>query len=105
MVDSSIFSAANFRAIQICGSRPRPSKRLASHSYEAFQEAFRLFPGEIVPHDPETRWQQYDAANRSARNAINRKLWQDDWDHLVEKKVAEFIRQHAAELLYLDDGE
>lgn len=76
-----------------------------ARSYEAFQEAFRLFPGEIVPHDPETRWQQYDAANRSARNAINRKLWQDDWDHLVEKKVAEFIRQHAAELLYLDDGE
>jgi hypothetical protein len=34
------------------------------------------------------------------RVAIDRKLWRDGYDH--EKKLAEFIREHAAELSYLD---
>ncbi|HWA97518.1 MAG TPA: DUF4375 domain-containing protein [Pirellulales bacterium] len=72
-------------------------------SYEAFQEAFSLFPGGIVPHDTEQRWRQYDAANRSAREAINRKLWSDGYDNLREKKLAEFIRKHAASLAHLND--
>jgi hypothetical protein len=71
-------------------------------SYEAFQEAFSLFPGGGVPHDPEQRWRLYDEANRSARDCINRKLWRDGYDHLCEKKLAEFIRKHANELSYLD---
>jgi hypothetical protein len=72
-------------------------------SYEAFQEAFNLFPGGIVPHDPEKRWRQYDNANRSAREAINRKAWSDGYDHLREKKLAEFIRANAMQLSHLND--
>ncbi len=47
-------------------------------SYEAFQAAFRLFPGGIVPHDPQVRRRLYDAANKSAREGLNRKFWHDD---------------------------
>jgi len=74
-----------------------------SCSYEAFQDAFRLFPGEIVPCDPGVRLQLYEKANCSARAATNRKFWRDGSDHLVEKKLAEFIRAHATEFAYLND--
>ena len=69
-------------------------------SYEAFHEAFKLFPGGVVPHDPEQRIQLYQAANKSAREGLNRKLWHDD--HAQEKKLAEFIRKNAAQLGNLD---
>jgi hypothetical protein len=69
-------------------------------SYEAFQAAFRLFPGGIVPHDPQERSRLYEAANKSAREALNRKVWHDD--RVTAKKLAEFIRVHAAHLGNLD---
>ena len=64
-----------------------------------------MLPGGIVPHDPDERWRLYDAANRSDRHAINRKLWRESYDHLCDKKLVEFIRQHAAEFDYLNDVE
>ncbi len=69
-------------------------------SYEAFQAAFALFPAGVVPHDPQERARLYDAANRSAREALNRKVWHDD--HVRVKKLAEFIRRNAAQLGDLD---
>jgi hypothetical protein len=69
-------------------------------SYEAFQGAFRLFPGGIVPHDPEERSRLYQAANKSARAGFTRKFWHDD--RVRKKKLAEFIRANAAHLGDLD---
>lgn len=71
-------------------------------SYEAFQEAFALFPGGIVPHERAERDQLYQAANRSARYRLNRKLWQDTYDLTGEKMLAEFIRKSAGQLGDLD---
>ena len=73
--------------------------------YEAFQEAFALFPGGKVPHDAAERLQQYQAANRSARDRLDRKLWQDRYDRTREKRLAEFIRKNAARLGDLDATE
>jgi hypothetical protein len=70
--------------------------------YEAFQEAIALFPGGKVPHERCERDQLYQAANRSARYRLNRKLWQDGYDGTREKKLAEFIRKNAARLGDLD---
>ncbi len=70
--------------------------------YEAFQEAFALFPGGKVPSDAAERLQQYQAANRSARDRLDRKLWQDGYDGTRERKLAEFIRKNAARLGDLD---
>jgi hypothetical protein len=70
--------------------------------YEAFQEAFALFPGGKVPHDRTERDQLYQAANHSARYRLNRKLWQDEYDATCEKRLAEFIRAIAARLGDLD---
>ncbi len=50
--------------------------------YEAFQEAFALFPGGKVPCDAAERLQHYQAANRSARDQLDRKLWQDGYTKL-----------------------
>ncbi len=63
--------------------------------YEAFQEAFALFPGGNVPHERAERDQLYQAANRSAHHRLNRKLWQDGYDGSREKKLADFIRKSA----------
>jgi len=71
-------------------------------AYEAFQEAFALFPEGKVPHDRAERNEQYQAANRSARDRLNRKLWQDTYDGTGERKLAEFIRKNAARLGNLD---
>ncbi|HEX4143895.1 MAG TPA: DUF4375 domain-containing protein [Pirellulales bacterium] len=70
--------------------------------YEAFQEAFALFPGGKVPHDCAERNQLYQAANRSARDRLDRKLWQDGYDGTRERRLAEFIRKNAARLGDLD---
>ena len=70
--------------------------------YEAFQEAFALFPGGKVPCDAAERLQQFQAANRSARDRLDRKLWQDGYDGTLERKLAEFIRKNAARLGDLD---
>jgi hypothetical protein len=70
--------------------------------YSAFHDAFQLFPHGRVPTDPHERLRQYETANRSLRDAINRKHWQDSSDGLTEQKLAQFIREHAAELGELD---
>ena len=70
--------------------------------YEAFQEAFALFPGGKVPHDCTERDRLYQAANRSARDRLDRKLWQDGYDGTRERRLAEFIRKNAARLGDLD---
>ncbi|HEX4147190.1 MAG TPA: DUF4375 domain-containing protein [Pirellulales bacterium] len=70
--------------------------------YEAFQEAFALFPDGTVPQDRTERNEQYKAANRSARDRLNRKLWQDRYDGTRERQLAEFIRKNAARLGDLD---
>jgi hypothetical protein len=55
-----------------------------------------------VPHDRAERNEQYQAANRSARDRLNRKLWQDGYDGTREKRLAEYIRKNAARLGDLD---
>ncbi len=69
-------------------------------SYKAFEAAFALFPGGVVPCDPEERIQRYEAANKSAREGINREFWCDDVART--RKLAEFIRSNAAQLGDLD---
>lgn len=69
-------------------------------SYEAFQAAFALFPDGVVPLDPQERARLYATANKSAREALNRKVWHDD--RVRVKKLAEFIRRNAAQLGDLD---
>ena len=71
--------------------------------YEAFQEAFELFPRGIVPHDLIERYQLFQAANQSARDQINRKFHQGGYDGTREQKLAEFIRKNAARLGDLDE--
>ena len=73
-----------------------------TRGYEAFQEAFRLFPGGKVPRDSEARIGQYLAAPEAVREAINRKHWQDGWDDLREKRLAQFIRENSVKLGNLD---
>ena len=73
-----------------------------TRGYEAFQEAFRQFPNGKVPYDSEERIRQYKLADESVREEINRKHWQDGWDDLREKKLAEFIRVNLAKLGKLD---
>jgi len=73
-----------------------------ARSYEAFQAAFRLFPGHVAPRDPEERSRLFDAANKSARAAIDREFWQDE--PAITKMLAEFIRANAARLGDLDAG-
>ena len=70
--------------------------------HEAFVEAFALFPGGTVPHDPAERNKLYQAANRSARHRLNRKLWQDGYDGSREKQLAKFIRTNAVRFGDLD---
>ena len=67
-----------------------------------FAQAFALFPGGLVPQDRAERERLYDAANRSARTRLNRRLWQEDHDRSREKRLAEFIRMHADQLGDLD---
>lgn len=70
-------------------------------SYEAFQAAFNLFPGGVVPHDPEERARLFFEANKSARQALDRTIWHDA--RAQQKKLAEFIRQHADDFVDLDN--
>ena len=70
--------------------------------YEAFQEAFKLFPNGKIPHDAEDRIQQYKMADESVREAINRKHWKDGWEDLREKKLAQYIRDNVSRLGDLD---
>jgi Leucine-rich repeat (LRR) protein len=72
--------------------------------FEAFQEAFALFPDGKVPHERAERDRLYDAANHSARYRLNRKLWQDGSDRTRDKRLAEFIRKNAARLGDLDEA-
>lgn len=73
-----------------------------TRGYEAFQEAFNLFPDGNVPHDSEKRIAQYEQADKVVRDRINEKHWQDGWDDLREMKLALFIRDNASKLGNLD---
>lgn len=66
--------------------------------YEAFQDAFRLFPRGNVPHESEERIRQYKMADDKVRDEINTKHWKDGWENLREKKLAQFIRSNTARL-------
>jgi hypothetical protein len=70
--------------------------------YEAFQEAFKLFPRGTVPHDLIERYHLFQASNQSARDQINLKFRRGGFDGSREKKLAEFIRKNAARLGDLD---
>jgi hypothetical protein len=70
--------------------------------YDAFQEAFSRFPDSTVPHTSKERIAQYSTTPEAVREAINRKHWQDGWDNLREKKLAEFIRANLVKLGRLD---
>ncbi|WP_146118982.1 DUF4375 domain-containing protein [Blastopirellula marina] len=68
-------------------------------SYNAFQDAFRLFPGGQVPHKAEKRYSQYvEAASEEVRESISKEVWKDAWEQVREKKLAQFIRENVSEL-------
>lgn len=69
-----------------------------TRSYEAFQEAFALFPDGKVPRNPKDRVSLFLKIDESKREAINKKVWQDEWDELRQKQLAKYIRDHAAKL-------
>ncbi len=73
-----------------------------TRSYEAFQEAFKLFPNGVVPHDSEERISRYKMADEEVRERISQMVWQDGWDKLREKKLAQFIRENVSKLGDLD---
>lgn len=73
--------------------------------YEAFQEAFGLFPGGKVSTDPQQRYEQYVGADESVREKINEKLWSDIWDEERERKLAQFIRNNVSKLGDLDSAQ
>lgn len=73
-----------------------------TRGYEAFQEAFSLFPEGKIPHDSEERIRQYTKVSESEREKINEKHWQDGWDRLREKKLAQYIRSRVSKLGDLD---
>jgi hypothetical protein len=58
-------------------------------SYEAFQDAFALFPRGIVPHDSDERIRQYRRADETIRQEINRRYWTDDWEKTARTKTGE----------------
>ncbi len=76
-----------------------------ARGYEAFKEAFTLFPNGQIPHDSEVRIRQYRLANESVREAINTKHWKDGWEGLREKNLAQYIRQNAHKFRNLDPRE
>jgi hypothetical protein len=75
-------------------------------SYSAFLEAFSLFPRGKVPRYRKRRVQLYGAIDEGRRLEINRKFWQDgiSGDCLVERKLAQYIREHPASFSHLDGG-
>jgi hypothetical protein len=73
-----------------------------TRGYQAFQEAFGLFPGGKIPHDAHTRLAQYLKAPEALRMAINEKHWNDRSDKSREKLLARFIRANRAKLGKLD---
>lgn len=73
-----------------------------TRGYEAFQEAFQLFPNGQMPKDVDERMEMYELADESVRMEINRKHWQDGWDDLREEKLAEYIRANISQLGDLD---
>ncbi len=75
-----------------------------TRGYEAFQDAFNLFPNGKVPHDPEERIRQYKLADESVREEINTKHWKDGWEDLREKKLAQYIRDNVSKLGDLDSA-
>ena len=75
-----------------------------TRGYEAFQDAFKLFPNGKIPHDSEERIQQYKMADESVREEINTKHWKDGWEDLREKVLAQFIRDYVSKLGDLDSA-
>jgi hypothetical protein len=75
-----------------------------TRGYEAFQDAFKLFPNGKVPHDSEERIRQYKMADESVREEINCKHWKDGWEDLREKVLAKYIRDNVSLLAGLDSG-
>src|SRR5262245_9846969 len=82
-----------------------------TRSYEAFQDAFRLFPDGKVPRISEEQLQytepidervrQYEMADGFLREEINKKHWQDGWDKLLERNLAQYIRDNVPKLRHL----
>ncbi|MBD3674085.1 MAG: DUF4375 domain-containing protein [Planctomycetaceae bacterium] len=73
-----------------------------TRGYEAFQDAFKVFPNGKVPHESEERIQQYQRAADSVRDEINTKHWKDGWEDLREKMLAKYIRDNVTKLGDLD---
>jgi len=76
-----------------------------TRGYEAFQDAFKLFPNGTVPHDSEDRIRQYKMADESVREEINTKHWKDGWEDLREKVLAQYIRDNVSKLGDLDSAQ
>ena len=75
-----------------------------TRGYNAFENAFKLFPGGNVPHDSEERIRQYRMADESVRDEINTQHWNDGWEALREKVLAQYIRENVARLGDLDSA-
>lgn len=76
-----------------------------TRGYEAFQDAFKLFPNGKVPHESEERIRHYELAADSVRDEINTKHWKDGWEDLREKVLAKYIREHVTQLGDLDSAQ
>jgi hypothetical protein len=70
--------------------------------YQAFQAAFKLFPGGRAPRDRTERIREYKLASEEVRLEINKLHWSDGWEELRNKKLADFIRANAEKLGDLD---
>lgn len=72
-----------------------------TRSYEAFQKLLRAFPDGKVPGSFGKRMSYFERLRPKARGEITRMIWQDNWDGLVSKQVAQFIRDNADKLNHL----
>lgn len=67
-----------------------------NRAYQAFQEAFALFPDGIPPRDPKLRERLYEQADETRRNEVNTEFWQDFREGGIRERIfAQYIREHA----------
>jgi hypothetical protein len=72
-----------------------------TRSYEAFQKLLRIFPDEKLPRTFDERMSYFNRFRPKVRGELSRMVWQDGWDGLVSKQVAQFIRDNAEKLKHL----
>lgn len=67
----------------------------AQRAYEALQEAFRQFPGGVLPADTEERLRSFESQPEQTWRAIEARFY--DAAEETERCLARFIREHRCE--------